>query len=182
LEYKDRETKGHSERVTEMSIRLGKNMGLNEEELQQLRRGAILHDIGKMVIPEKILFKTEALTSDEWEIMKQHPIFAQDFLADIQFIQPALNIPLFHHERWDGSGYPYGLKGKQIPFAVRIFMVVDVWDALTSFRPYRQTWNNREAQAYFKENSGILFDPKVVVKFLEILESMGLGKIQFQED
>lgn len=172
LEYKDRETKGHSERVTEMAIQLGKAMELNEEELLQLRRGAILHDIGKMCIPEKILFKTEPLTSEEWEIMKQHPIFAQEFLADIQFIQPALNIPLFHHERWDGSGYPYGLKGKQIPLAVRIFMVIDVWDALTSFRPYREAWNNMEAREYFKQNSGIQFDPEVVTKFLEMLTTL----------
>jgi len=172
LEYKDRETKGHSERVTEMAIKLGKAMDLNEEELLQLRRGAILHDIGKMCIPEKILFKTEPLTSEEWEIMKQHPVFAQEFLSDIQFIQPALNIPLFHHERWDGSGYPYGLKGKQIPLAVRIFMVIDVWDALTSYRPYREAWSNKEARLYFKQTSGTLFDPEVVMKFLEMLETL----------
>jgi HD-GYP domain-containing protein (c-di-GMP phosphodiesterase class II) len=172
LEYKDRETKGHSERVTEMAILLGKAMELNEEELLQLRRGAILHDIGKMCIPEKILFKTEPLTLEEWEIMKQHPIFAQEFLADIQFIQPALNIPLFHHERWDGSGYPYGLKGKQIPLAVRIFMVIDVWDALTSIRPYREAWSNLEARLYFKQFSGTQFDPEVVTKFLEMLDAL----------
>lgn len=177
LEYKDRETKGHSERVTDMAIRLGKAMDLNEEELLQLRRGAILHDIGKMCIPEKILFKTESLTVEEWEIMKQHPIFAQEFLADIQFIQPALNIPLFHHERWDGSGYPYGLKGKQIPLAVRIFMVIDVWDALTSIRPYREAWSNQEARIYIKQYSGVQFDPEVVAKFLELLDALELDHI-----
>jgi HD-GYP domain-containing protein (c-di-GMP phosphodiesterase class II) len=181
LEYKDRETKGHSERVTEMAILLGKALDLNEEELLQLRRGAILHDIGKMCIPEKILFKTEPLTEEEWEIMKQHPIFAQEFLADIQFIQPALNIPLFHHERWDGSGYPYGLKGKQIPLSVRIFMVVDVWDALTSLRPYREAWSNLEARIYFKQNSGIQFDPDVVTKFLELLATLDHDPLQTHE-
>ena len=181
LEYKDRETKGHSERVTKLAIRLGKAMDLNEEELLQLRRGAILHDIGKMCIPEKILFKKEPLTSEEWEIMKQHPVFAQEFLADIQFIQPALNIPLFHHERWDGSGYPYGLKGKQIPLAVRIFMVIDVWDALTSSRPYREAWSNKEARLYFKQTSGTQFDPDVVIKFLEMLETLEFDTKPVQE-
>ena len=178
LEYKDQETKGHSDRVTKMSIRLGKALGLTEEELVHLRRGAILHDIGKMCIPDKILQKTEPLTHEEWEVMRRHPIFAQEFLSDIQFIQPALNIPLFHHERWDGSGYPYGLKGKQIPLAVRIFMVVDVWDALSSTRSYREAWSFSKVEEYFKENAGKLFDPIVVEKFLELQhehERWGLG-------
>jgi HD-GYP domain-containing protein (c-di-GMP phosphodiesterase class II) len=168
LEYKDQETKGHSDRVTKMSLKLGKALGLTEEELVQLRRGAILHDIGKMCIPDKILLKKGPLTEDEWELMKRHPILAQEFLSDIQFIQPALNIPLFHHERWDGSGYPYGLKGKQIPLAVRIFMVVDVWDALSSTRSYREAWSFSQVEEYFQENSGKLFDPIVVLKFLEL--------------
>ena len=180
LEYKDQETKGHSDRVTKMSLRLGKAMGLTDEELVHLRRGAILHDIGKMCIPDKILQKKEPLSDEEWEVMKRHPIYAQEFLSDIQFIQPALNIPLFHHERWDGSGYPYGLKGKQIPLAVRIFMVVDVWDALSSTRSYRDAWKLKQVEEYFQENSGKLFDPEVVEKFLKIhfeqnRLGMGLG-------
>jgi|SRR3989304_788402 len=168
LEYKDQETKGHSDRVTKMSIKLGKALGLTDEEMVHLRRGAILHDIGKMCIPDKILQKKEPLTEEEWALMRRHPIFAQEFLSDIQFIQPALNIPLFHHERWDGSGYPYGLKGKQIPLAVRIFMVVDVWDALSSTRSYREAWSIDQVEEYFHQNSGILFDPIVVEKFFEI--------------
>ena len=178
LEYKDQETKGHSDRVMKMSLRLGKAMGLSDEELVHLRRGAILHDIGKMCIPDKILQKKDPLTEEEWEVMRRHPIYAQEFLSDIQFIQPALNIPLFHHERWDGSGYPYGLKGKQIPLAVRIFMIVDVWDALSSSRPYRDAWNNKQVEEYFQQNSGKLFDPEVVEMFLEInreRDRWGLG-------
>jgi len=151
-----------------MSIKLGKALGLTDEEMVHLRRGAILHDIGKMCIPDKILQKKEPLTEEEWALMRRHPIFAQEFLSDIQFIQPALNIPLFHHERWDGSGYPYGLKGKQIPLAVRIFMVVDVWDALSSTRSYREAWSIDQVEEYFHQNSGILFDPIVVEKFFEI--------------
>jgi PAS domain S-box-containing protein len=169
LEFKDRETKGHSERVTQMAVTLGKAMGLTPEELVHLKRGAVLHDIGKLCIPEKILFKPGPLDESEWNIMKQHPIYAQEFVADIQFLQPATNILLFHHERWDGSGYPLGLKGKQIPLAARIFMVIDVWDALSFDRPYRKAWSAKKVQQYLRENAGILFDPEVIEIFLEIL-------------
>ena len=169
LEFKDRETKGHSDRVTQMAVKLGKAMGLTSDELVHLKRGAILHDIGKLCIPEKILFKAGPLDESEWHIMKQHPIYAQEFVADIQFLQPATNILLFHHERWNGSGYPLGLKGKQIPLTARIFMVIDVWDALSFDRPYRKAWPAEKVQHYLRENAGILFDPEIVEIFLEII-------------
>ena len=144
-------------------------MGLTAEELVHLRRGAILHDIGKLCVPEGILCKTGPLNDDEWELMKQHPLFAQEFVGDIQFLQPATNIMLFHHERWDGSGYPLGLKGKQIPLGARIFMVIDVWDALSFDRPYRKAWPKDKVQEYLRANAGVLFDPDVVNFFLEII-------------
>jgi HD-GYP domain-containing protein (c-di-GMP phosphodiesterase class II) len=169
LEFKDHETKGHSDRVTQMAINLGKAMGLSSEELIHLRRGAVLHDIGKLCIPEEILFKDGPLDEAEWDIMKQHPIYAQEFIADIQFLQPVTNILLFHHERWDGSGYPFGLKNKQIPLAARIFMVIDVWDALSFDRPYRKAWPAEKVHQYLQENAGILFDPEVIDVFLELL-------------
>jgi len=170
LEFKDHETKGHSDRVTQMAMKLGKAMGLTTDELTHLRRGAVLHDIGKLCVPEEILFKAGPLDDIEWETMKQHPIYAQEFVADIQFLQPATNILLFHHERWDGSGYPLGLKGKQIPLAARIFMVIDVWDALSFDRPYRKAWNTKKVRQYLRENAGKLFDPEVIDVFLEITE------------
>lgn len=169
LEFKDRETKGHSDRVTHMAVKVGKSIGLTSEELVHLKRGAILHDIGKLCVPEKILFKAGPLDESEWAIMKQHPIYAQEFVADIQFLQPATNILLFHHERWDGSGYPLGLKGKQIPLGARIFMVIDVWDALSFDRPYRGAWPEKKVREYLQVNAGVLFDPEVVEIFLEII-------------
>jgi PAS domain S-box-containing protein len=169
LEFKDQETKGHSDRVTQMSVKLGQVLGLSAEELVHLRRGAILHDIGKLCVPEGILCKEGPLNDDEWEVMKQHPLFAQEFVGDIQFLQPATNIMLFHHERWDGSGYPLGLKGKQIPLGARIFMVIDVWDALSFDRPYRKAWPKEKVREYLQTNAGVLFDPDVVNIFLEII-------------
>jgi len=169
LEFKDRETKGHSDRVTQMTVNLGKALSLTAEELVHLKRGAVLHDIGKLCIPEKILFKDGPLDDAEWEIMKQHPIYAQEFVADIQFLQPATNILLFHHERWDGSGYPLGLKGKQIPLGARIFMVIDVWDALSYDRPYRKAWPEEKVREYLQVNAGVLFDPEIVERFLKMI-------------
>jgi HD-GYP domain-containing protein (c-di-GMP phosphodiesterase class II) len=152
-----------------MAVKLGQAVGLTAEELVHLRRGAVLHDIGKLCIPEKILFKDGPLDEAEWDIMKQHPIYAQEFVADIQFLQPATNILLFHHERWDGSGYPLGLKGKQIPLGARIFMVIDVWDALSFDRPYRKAWPKERVKEYLEVNAGVLFDPEIVKIFLEII-------------
>jgi HD-GYP domain-containing protein (c-di-GMP phosphodiesterase class II) len=167
MDLRDKETEGHTERVTEMSMQLGKAMQLGEEYLVQLRRGALLHDIGKLGVPDSILLKADKLTDEEWLIMKKHPQFAYDMLYPIKYLYRALDIPYCHHERWDGTGYPRGLKGAQIPLAARIFAIVDVWDALTSDRPYRRAWSKPDALKYMHEQSGKHFDPQVVDIFLK---------------
>jgi putative nucleotidyltransferase with HDIG domain len=169
LELRDRETEGHSRRVTELTIELARRLGVDEEDLVHIHRGALLHDIGKMAIPDEILQKSEELTEDEWVIMRQHPSYAYELLSDISFLEPALDIPYCHHEKWDGSGYPRGLKDGEIPLAARIFSVVDVWDALLSDRPYRGAWAEDTAIEYLRAESGKYFDPQVVATFLEIL-------------
>lgn len=166
MELRDRETEGHSMRVTDMTVQLAKMLGAREEELRMFRYGAMLHDIGKLGIPDSILFKPGKLTDEEWEIMKRHPVYAYEMLAPIEYLKGALDIPHFHHERWDGSGYPLGLKGEEIPLAARIFAIVDVWDALSSDRPYRNRWEKEQVIEYIKSLSGIQFDPKVVEAFL----------------
>ena len=176
LDLRDRETEGHTQRVTDMAMMLGKRLGLSDKKLKYMRWGGLLHDIGKMAVPDKILLKPEALTAKEWEIMKQHPSFALQMLSPIQYLKLALDIPHFHHERWDGSGYPGGLKGEQIPLAARIFAVADVYDALTSDRPYRSKWAKSEVVDYIRQHAGSLFDPKIVQVFLQMMEenrSMG---------
>lgn len=160
LELRDRETEGHTQRVTELTLRLARALGMREEELVHVRRGALLHDIGKLGIPDSILLKPGPLTADESEIMKRHPVYAHDLLASIAYLRPALDIPYCHHERWDGTGYPRGLKGEEIPPAARIFAVADAWDALRSGRPYRPAWTREEALGYIRERSGTSFDPK----------------------
>jgi HD-GYP domain-containing protein (c-di-GMP phosphodiesterase class II) len=144
-------------------------MGLNKEELVHIRRGALLHDIGKMGVPDRILLKPDTLTDEEWKIMQKHPIFAYEMLEPIRFLLPALDIPYCHHERWDGTGYPRKLKGDDIPLVARIFAVVDVWDALTSNRPYRPAWTKEQALEHIQEQSGKHFDPKVVKVFLRLI-------------
>ena len=176
LEQRDLETEGHSKRVAELSMRLATKVGINDEELIHVRRGALLHDIGKIGIPDIILHKTGALTEKEWEEMHGHPKYAHDWLSTIEFLQPALNIPYTHHEKWDGTGYPRGLKGKDIPHEVRVFSIVDVWDALRSDRPYRKAWSNKKALEYIQDQSGKHFDPKVVKAFLDIIKSNGIEK------
>ncbi len=168
LEIRDKETKGHSERVTDLTLRLGRACGVRGLELEYLYRGALLHDIGKMVIPDSILMKNTILDDEEWKVMRTHPKIGYDMLATISFLQPALVIPAYHHERWNGKGYPFGLKGEEIPLAARLFTVVDVWDALLSDRPYRRAWSKAEVINYLKENSGTLFDPMVVNRFLAL--------------
>ena len=168
LELRDDETEGHSARVTEMAVRLAKAMGLPPEDLKNIRRGALLHDIGKMGIPNSILLKPGPLTEDEWEVMRKHPVYAYELLSPIGFLRQALDIPYSHHERWDGSGYPQGLKGDLIPLAARIFAVVDVWDALSSDRPYREAWSASKVQEYLTENAGEQFDPRVVEAFIRM--------------
>ena len=170
LELRDKETQGHSERVVELTVRLAQSLGVWEGDLPALRRGAILHDIGKMGVPDSILLSPGPLSTEEWKIMSRHPEFAHQMLASIPFLQNSLDIPVCHHERWDGSGYPRGLKGEEIPLAARIFSVVDVWDALTSDRPYRDAWTFEQAYDYIKVNSGGLFDPRIVAVFIKMME------------
>ena len=167
MDLRDKETEGHTKRVTEMSVQLGRTMQLGEEYLVQLRRGALLHDIGKLGVPDHILLKADKLTDEEWQVMKKHPQFAYDMLRSVAYLHRALDIPYCHHERWDGTGYPRGLKGEEIPLAARIFTIVDVWDALTSDRPYRQAWSKPDALKYIREQSGKFFDPQVVDIFLK---------------
>ncbi|HVN76580.1 MAG TPA: PAS domain S-box protein [Thermoanaerobaculaceae bacterium] len=170
LELRDRETHGHTSRVVGLTVRLASEMGLPPEDLVHVRRGALLHDIGKMAIPDSILLKPGPLTGDEWEVMRQHPKFAFDLLAPIGFLKPALAIPYSHHEHWDGGGYPQGLAGEGIPLAARIFSVVDAWDALRYDRPYRQAWSSDEVRTYLQGEAGRRFDPQVVEAFLRISE------------
>ncbi len=172
LELRDMETEGHSRRVVDTTIALAKMLGISGSNLTHVRRGALLHDIGKMGVPDSILQKTGPLTDDEWAIMKQHPALSHRWLASIDYLRPALDIPYCHHEKWDGSGYPRGLKGEQIPLAARIFAIVDVWDALRSDRPYRKAWADEDALEHIKEQSGTHFDPRVVTAFLQYLEKI----------
>jgi PAS domain S-box-containing protein len=169
LELRDQETQGHTKRVTDTTIRLAIMMNVPEEMLIHIRRGALLHDIGKMGIPDSILLKPGPLTEEEWVIMRQHPVYAFSLLTSIANLNPALEIPYSHHEKWDGSGYPQGLKGEQIPMAARIFAVVDVWDALRSDRPYRSAWPDERVIEYIRSESGKHFDPRVVENFLKLL-------------
>jgi PAS domain S-box-containing protein len=171
LELRDYETEGHCQRVVELTIRLARALQFTDSELVHLRRGALLHDIGKLAIPDTILLKPDPLTEAEWEIMRQHPIHAHDLLSPIVFLRPALDIPSCHHEKWDGSGYPRGLKGEGIPLAARLFAIVDVWDAMRSARPYRQALTDAEVQEYIRAQAAKHFDPQVVELFLRLIES-----------
>lgn len=171
LDLRDKETEGHSHRVTEMTLRLAKMLGLNDEELVNVRRGALLHDIGKMGIPDSILLKPGPLNPEEWIIMKKHPLYSYNLLSPIEHLHPALDIPYSHHERWDGTGYPRGLKGEEIPLVARIFAVVDVWDALNSDRPYRKAWSQEKIKDYIISYSGVYFDPEVVGLFLKMMDN-----------
>jgi response regulator RpfG family c-di-GMP phosphodiesterase len=166
LELRDRETEGHTRRVTELTMRLARFIGIGDTELVNLRRGVLLHDIGKMGVPDHILKKKGKLTPEEWAEMCQHPVYAYNLLSPIPFLRGALDIPYCHHEHWDGSGYPRGLKGEQIPLAARIFSVVDNWDALLSDRPYRKPWPINKVVHYLKKNAGHVLDPRIVEIFL----------------
>lgn len=166
LDHRDHEVEGHLERVAETTVKLARVMGVPEAELVHTRRGALLHDIGKMRIPDSILLKPGALNDDEWEIMHLHPVYAREMLWPIAMLRPALEIPYSHHERWDGEGYPRQLKGEEIPLAARVFAVVDVWDALQSTRPYRPGWSPERVADYIRKRAGLDFDPMVVDAFL----------------
>jgi putative nucleotidyltransferase with HDIG domain len=169
LDLRDRETGDHTQRVVDLSVRLGQAMGLEPEALLYLRRGALLHDIGKMGTPDSILLKPGPLTDAEMLVMRRHPEVAYTMLADIDFLRPALDVPYAHHEKWDGSGYPRALQGEQIPLSARIFAVVDVWDALSSDRPYRSAWPPEKVYYHLREAAGSHFDPAVVEAFLKLV-------------
>jgi PAS domain S-box-containing protein len=169
LDLRDRETEGHSQRVTELTVQLARAAGLSDEQIAHIRRGALLHDIGKLGIPDAILRKPEPLTEEEWAIMRKHPDYAYSMLSPIEYLRPALDIPYCHHERWDGTGYPRGLRGEQIPLSARLFAVADVWDALQSDRPYRARWRRAEALDYIRLHAGKHFDPDVVDLFLKVI-------------
>jgi putative nucleotidyltransferase with HDIG domain len=169
LELRDQETEGHARKVVQKTIELARKMGMSENELEHVRRGALLHDIGKMGIPDSVLLKPGTLNEREWEIMRRHPEYAYNLMQPIEYLHPALDIPYCHHEKWDGSGYTRQLKGEDIPLVARIFAIVDVWDALLSDRPYRKAWGKKQAFDYIREQAGKHFDPDVVKVFLEMM-------------
>jgi putative nucleotidyltransferase with HDIG domain len=169
LDLRDKETEGHTKRVTEMTVRLAERMGVSPQELIQIRQGALLHDIGKMGIPDRILLKRDQLTDEEWVSMRMHPTYAFQMLKPIAYLRRALDIPYCHHEKWDGTGYPRGLRGEEIPLGARIFCIVDVYDALTSNRPYRSAWPKEKVLHHIQELSGSHFDPQVVEAFLKMM-------------
>ncbi|MFP3853035.1 MAG: HD-GYP domain-containing protein [Anaerolineales bacterium] len=171
LSLRDDETVGHSRRVTENVVRFGMVYGLGQKELTDLRRGALLHDIGKMGIPDNILYKTGTHDEQEMKIVKKHPGFAKEMLDQIDYLSGALDVPLYHHEKWNGTGYPEGLSGKEIPLSARLFAIIDVWDALTSNRPYRKALLREETVRYMRDQSGVHFDPELLGLFLEMIEN-----------
>jgi putative nucleotidyltransferase with HDIG domain len=169
LDLRDRETEGHTKRVAQAAVELAQTLGLCGEDLANFQRGALLHDIGKMGIPDGILLKAGSLTPEEMEIMRRHPQYAYELLQPTEYLRQALDIPYCHHEKWDGSGYPRRLKGEEIPLAARIFAVIDVWDALTSDRPYRLAWSQGDALAYIRSQSGQHFEPAIVEEFFKMM-------------
>jgi PAS domain S-box-containing protein/putative nucleotidyltransferase with HDIG domain len=169
LDLRDKETEGHTQRVSELTLHLAREMGLPDEQLVHIRRGALLHDIGKMGVPDSILLKPGPLNDEEWTLMKRHPTLAYELLSPVAYLRRALDIPYCHHEKWDGTGYPRGLKGEQIPLTARLFAVVDVWDALRSDRPYRPAWPQEKVRAHLQSLAGTHFDPKVVMAFLRLV-------------
>ena len=171
LEIRDKYTAGHTQRSLDLTLRLATKMGIPDEMLVHITRGVLLHDIGKLAISDNILRKTGPLDSEEWASMREHPRFAYNLLKPIQYLRPALDIPYCHHEKWDGSGYPQGLSGDAIPYPARIFSVVDVWDALTTDRPYRKAWPKDDALNYIRSKASIEFDPKVVDEFVGLVST-----------
>ncbi len=173
LDLRDRETKGHTLRVTDMTVTLARMAGIPENEIAHIRRGALLHDIGKMGVPDTILHKPGPLSEEEWKIMRKHPAYAYDLLYPIEYLRPCLSIPYAHHEKWDGTGYPQCLRGDHIPLAARLFAVVDVWDALSSNRPYRAAWPQAEVLEHIRQQAGSHFDPQAVELFLRAIRDHG---------
>ncbi|MEI7645282.1 MAG: HD domain-containing phosphohydrolase [Chloroflexales bacterium] len=171
LDLRDEETRGHSQRVTAMAVRLACAAGMSEDQVDYMRWGALLHDIGKMGVPDAVLLKPGKLDEEEWRLMRLHPIYAYDMLAPITFLQPALDIPYCHHERWDGTGYPRGLRGDEIPLAARLFAVIDIWDALRSDRPYRSAWSEEKVRAHIQSLAGSHLDPAAVDLFFKVIDT-----------
>ncbi|KKL65383.1 hypothetical protein LCGC14_2155530 [marine sediment metagenome] len=171
LDYRDKETEGHSRRVTDMTGVLAEEMGISGEELLHIKRGALLHDIGKMGVPDRILLKQGSLNHEERAVIERHPDISYNLLSPITFLRPAIDIPYCHHEKWDGSGYPRGLEGEDIPLGARIFAIVDVWDALRSDRPYRKAWSREKSLEHIQSLAGSHFDPEVLERFIQHLDS-----------
>ncbi len=169
MDLRDEETQGHTQRVTTLTVEMARAYGLEAERIIQLRRGALLHDIGKLGVPDSILHKQGKLTDEEWVEMRKHPQMAYEMLHYIEYLQPSIAIPYCHHEKWDGTGYPRGLKGDEIPIEARMFALADVWDAVTSNRPYRPAWSKEAAAEYIKEQSGRQFDPEMVELFFKTI-------------
>jgi putative two-component system response regulator len=171
LDLRDKEVEGHTNRVTEIAMNFARIIGFTEEELAHVRRGALLHDVGKLGIPDSILLKPAKLTEEEWQIMRMHPVYAFQWLSSIAFLLPALDIPYCHHEKWDGTGYPRGLKGEDIPITARLFAFADVWDALCSDRPYRSAMPRADALEYIRNQAGSHFDPELMKIFIKLVET-----------
>jgi HD-GYP domain-containing protein (c-di-GMP phosphodiesterase class II) len=169
LDLRDKETEEHTQRVSETTVKLAAQFGVADANLVHIRRGAILHDIGKVAIPDRILFKPGPLAEDEWKIMRRHPGIAVDLLSSVSYLTPALEIPHWHHEKWDGTGYPDHLKGETIPYSARLFALVDVYDALTSNRPYRGAWSKQDTLRYIESQAGKHFDPTMVPRFVHFM-------------
>jgi HD-GYP domain-containing protein (c-di-GMP phosphodiesterase class II) len=178
MDLRDKETEGHTQRVAETTLDLARLAGLSTDELVHVKRGALLHDIGKMGVPDAILLKPDKLTAEEWELMRMHPTFAYELLSPIPYLRPALDIPYAHHEKWDGSGYPRGLRGAEIPWAARLFAVVDVWDALRSDRPYRKGWHEDAVREHLRRESGSHFDPAAVTLFVRLSTQFGEARLR----
>jgi len=172
LELRDKETEGHTLRVTRLTVELARKLGIEGEELSHIQRGALLHDIGKMGVPDQILLKPGKLTDEEWAIMRKHTEYAYELLWPIEYLRPAIDIPYCHHERWDGKGYPRGLRGTEIPLSARIFSIIDVWDALRSERPYKKSIDFENSVAIIRSAIGTQFDPHVTEVFLEHIVQM----------
>jgi putative nucleotidyltransferase with HDIG domain len=172
LDLRDKETEGHTRRVTDITMKLARSMGLGDADLIHIQRGATLHDIGKVAIPDRILFKPGPLDQDEWVTMREHPQYAVKLLSPIKYLEHAVEIPHWHHEKWDGSGYPDKLGGEEIPLSARLFALVDVYDALTSDRPYRTAWPKKDAVEYIECQSGKHFDPHIVPEFLSLVNAI----------
>lgn len=171
LERRDVFTKDHTVRVTDLTLRLAYELGVSSSQFNSIRYGALLHDVGKIGIPDAVLLKRDTLTAEEMSIMKLHPIIAFEMLSPIEFLKDAINIPYCHHEKWDGSGYPRGLLGEEIPIEARIFSVVDVYDAVTNERPYRKPWPEETALEHIKSEKGKSFDPRIVDKFIGMVKN-----------